>query len=123
MNKSIQAEPFDVFWVAFREEDNGTSIQYKTRPALIVTNSTGAKFAPVLTVVPLSTSADKIGNRFPYHIAINEVKKLEGNVLLTEQITTVPKNRVLGKAIAKIESDELKRIISQTLKRQLGLVE
>ena len=122
MNKGIQAEPFDIFWVAFREEDNGTSIEYKTRPALIVTNSIGAKVSPVLSVVPVSTATGKLGNRFPYHVAINEVKKLEGSVLLTEQITTVPKSCILGKPIAKIESNELKKLISQTLIRQLGLI-
>ena len=122
MNKGIQAEPFDIFWVAFREEDNGTSIIYKTRPALIVNNNTAAKVSPVLTVLPLSTASNKVGKRFPYHVAINEVKKLEGSVLLTEQITTVPKSCILGKPIAKIESNELKKLISQTLIRQLGLI-
>lgn len=122
MNNHTQAEPFDIFWVDFREEYNGTSVQCKRRPAMIATNSIGSKFASVLTVIPMTTT-EKVGNRFPYHVPITGVKNLEeGNVLLTEQITTVPKNRVLGRAIAKIESDELKRTISQTLTRQLGLL-
>lgn len=62
-------------------------IQAGERPVLIVSNDIGNTFSPILTVVPLTSQEKK---DLPTHVKFYNNITLKNNVILCEQIKTVP---------------------------------
>ena len=90
--------------VYFIEQDGGPTykgIQNWGRPGVIVSNNTGNRHAPLVTVVPLTTQVKK---DLPTHVPIISTPK--ECKALCEQVTRVPK-ALLGDYIVTLTEDEL----------------
>jgi mRNA interferase MazF len=91
------SETLEIYRSNFYWVDLGTGVgseQASHRPALIVQNPKGNKFAPTVTLLPI-TSIIK-GKHLPVHVLVDEcVSELpKDSVILAEQIRTVDKKRV-----------------------------
>ncbi len=100
--------------------DKNGSIQFGTRPCILISNNLNNKFSSVLTVVPLSTS--KFKKDLPTHIAIttNNSKIEKDSIALCEQPTLITKDRVI-KELFELD-DILMRQIDIGVMIQLGLM-
>ena len=89
------------------------------RPVLIIQNDTGNKYSPTGIVSAITSQANK--NKLPTHIEIEPEKSglKADSVILTEQIRTIDKSRLITK-IGCICDDDLKKI-NQSLKISLDL--
>ena len=99
----------------------GTSLQFGRRPCIIISNSKGNFFSPILSVVPMTTK--KMSKQYPTHLPI---KKSEANrmlydsVALCEQGLTIDKSQVLF-PIGRLE-DEYIEPLNHAVGITLGLV-
>jgi len=84
------------------EEEVSGSEQEGDRPAVVVSNDTGNKYAPIVIVVYLTAQKKK---PMPTHVRINSAKR--PSIALCEQIDTVDKGRI-GKHIGQVSDDEMK---------------
>lgn len=102
---------YDKYDVIFGEfPDVGGSKQSGYRPAIVLQNSIGNRYAPTLIVLPLTKKIKNIEQ--PTHLLIesNEYNGLAYNsMLLAEQITTIDKTKV--KKIGRIADRELQKNI------------
>jgi len=75
------------------------------RPVVIIQNNLGNKYSPCCTVIPLTSKVNK--RWMPTHTTLHKTKCLSTlSVALTEQITTISKER-LTKFIGSIHPSEL----------------
>lgn len=75
--------------------DVGSSVQRNIRPCVIISNDKNNKFAPIITVVPLSSKMCK--KPLPTHTLIEKDADnglITDSVALGEQILTVGKDRI-----------------------------
>ncbi len=103
----------DVIWVS--DSKGIGSEQRGERPALIVSNDTANEYAPVVTVVWLTTQEKK---PLPTHC---EVKGTEKSTALCENITTISKERV-GDFIRSATCSEMEAV-DRCIMIALGLSE
>lgn len=74
----------------------GNSVQANERPYVIVSNPLGTKYAPIITVMPLTTKLKKLN--MPVHSCINaddDNGLTEYSMVLGEQIITISKGEVI----------------------------
>lgn len=90
------------------------SEQEADRPAIIVSNDTGNKHAPVVEVVYLTTKK-KAG--LPTHVYIGSAER--PSIALCEQIVTVCKSR-LARYIGSVTEEEMSRV-DKALSKSLGI--
>lgn len=90
------------------------SEQEADRPAIVVSNDTGNKYAPVVEVVYLTTRK-KVG--LPTHVFIGSAER--PSVALCEQIVTVSKSRLVRR-INRVTTEEMRRI-DKALTKSLGI--
>lgn len=90
------------------------SEQSADRPAIVVSNDTGNKYAPVVEVVYLTTRK-KVG--LPTHVFIGSAER--PSVALCEQIVTVSKSRLVRR-INRVTTEEMRRI-DKALTKSLGI--
>lgn len=90
------------------------SEQEADRPAIIVSNDTGNKHAPVVEVVYLTTKK-KAG--LPTHVYIGSAER--PSIALCEQIVTVCKSR-LARHIGSVTEEEMSRV-DKALSKSLGI--
>lgn len=91
----------------------GNSVQANERPYVIVSNPLGTKYAPIITVMPLTSKIKK--TNMPCHgcIQANENNGLTlYSMALGEQITTISKDEVISK-IGTITDDKNKRMVDK----------
>lgn len=94
------------------------SEQGKLRPVCIIQNNLGNKFAPTCTVIPLSSVLKKCN--MPTHVLLSNTKCLERlSMALTEQITTISKDRLV-KFIGAVEESEM-FAVENALLIQIGI--
>ena len=96
--------------------DLGDSIQYGSRPILVVSNNICNKHSSIITAIPLTSVSKK--KYQPTHIFI-EHTDLKGSVVMCEQIISISKKRLHNK-ICEINHEDLLRI-EQGMKVQIGL--
>ena len=109
---AINVKRGDIYFVT---GTGGTgSEQTGERPAIIVSNDTGNKYAPVVEVVYLTT---KRKTDIPTHVYINSAER--PSIALCEQIVTVCKSR-LERYIGCVTVAEMRRIDS-ALSTSLGI--
>lgn len=94
------------------------SEQGEMRPVLIVQNNIGNKFAPTVTIVPLTS---KTKNNLPTHVILNECCLPSTSIALVEQIRTIDKERLI-KYIGKTNDNTMHQI-NNAIKIQTGLAE
>lgn len=90
-------DTFDVLFVNFKTKE-GSHVQTKRRPCVVVQNSSGCYYAPTLVVSPLTHSIKKI--KQPTHEIIKKSKNnglTYDSMILGEQIYTVDKSDVIYK--------------------------
>lgn len=80
-----------VYW--YRTEEKPTeSLQAGTRPVVIVSNNFNNKYSTNVTVVPVTSQQKKA---IPTHVVIRSISgRPEENIILCEQITTIPKTKL-----------------------------
>ena len=73
------------------------SEQGGVRPVLIIQNDVGNKYSPTVIAAAITSQTSK--SRLPTHININssEYGLMKNSVILTEQIRTIDKSRLLEK--------------------------
>lgn len=89
---------YDVIEAELKIEDNNGSIQKKKRPYVIVSNENGTKYAPIITIMPLTHVIKRT------HLPVHECLDVEsGNglsvysMVLGEQPQTIDKKEVIRK--------------------------
>ena len=85
------------------------------RPCVIVQNNRGNEHSPTTIVVPLTTKSKKL---LPTHKVVREGTK--NSIALCEQVRTVDKSRISGRAISKCSPHTMEQI-DLALKISLGL--
>lgn len=90
------------------------SEQGADRPAIIVSNDTGNRYAPIVEVVYLTT---RLKAGLPTHVFIGSARK--PSIALCEQIVTVSKGR-LERRIGRVTAEEMNNI-DKALKKSLGI--
>lgn len=102
----------DIYFVAGTEATG--SEQRGNRPAVIVSNNIGNRYAPIVEVVYLTTQKE---TGFPTHVFISSTQK--PSIAICEQIVTVCKSR-LEHYIGRATEEEM-RGIDKALQRSLGI--
>ena len=104
----------EIYWVEPDETEG--CVQKFMRPAVIVSNDMGNKFAPIVEVIYL-TSACK--SKLPTHVQIYTTAHI--SIALREQIATISKSRIrqyMGKC-----TDKEMRQINKGMMISLGIIE
>lgn len=90
------------------------SEQTANRPAVVVSNDIGNRYAPIVEVVYLTT---RLKAGLPTHVFIGSARK--PSIALCEQIVTVSKGR-LARRIGRVTAEEMNNI-DKALKKSLGI--
>ena len=90
------------------------SEQTANRPAVVVSNDIGNRYAPIVEVVYLTT---RLKAGLPTHVFIGSARK--PSIALCEQIVTVSKGR-LARRIGRVTAEEMNGI-DKALKKSLGI--
>jgi len=106
----------DIFWVSFNEQ-KGSNVIYKTRPAIVVSNNTANRFSPIVSVVPTTTQKKKL---LPTHIEISGYGLSHPSIVLAEQLVSINKAALVHK-IGTLEGTDDLRKIDHCLRIQLGV--
>ena len=112
-------------WFAELGDHYGTSVQSGNRPVLILTNDVANRYSQTFTVIPLTSKMKKLD--LPTHIVLTEThcemlkpERLEGSVLLIEQITTIDQSALFNR-LCRVTSAEKKQEIEQAVARQFDM--
>ena len=94
-------------WLVSLEPVRGSEIG-KTRPALIISNDKNNEFASTVTIIPLTTSIEKV---YPYEILV--LKGFSGlsydSKIKCNQIRTLDRTRLVRK-IGQIPQEEINNV-------------
>lgn len=107
-----------VYWYC-TEEKPTESLQAGTRPVVIVSNDFNNKYSTNVTVVPITSQQKKV---IPTHVVIRAIsRRPEANIILCEQIITVPKSKLTNFkfVLPKYIMDK----VDEALAIQLGLTQ
>ena len=113
--------PFDIFWAKL-DENNERSLQGGTRPVVILSCLAACTHSPTINAVPLTRNIEK-GNtkRFPQHIFIPFGRR--GSIALSEQLTCIHKNQLLGPKAGSISDPKIRKELATVVLKQLGIYE
>ena len=95
----------------------GESVQNGIRPVIIVQNNKGNTYSPTVQVIPLTSRKKK---ELPVHVKIKGYGLVKESIVLTEQITTIPKS-ALQRFLGRINDAEME-MINNCIAIQLGLI-
>ena len=84
--------------------DQPKGIQGGNRPVMIVQNNYGNIYSPTVIVAPITSTK---GPTQPTHV---EIELQKPSIVLTEQLTTIPKHRLKGTRLYYANHDTLLRI-------------
>ncbi len=96
------------------------SEQGGVRPVLIIQNDVGNKYSPTVIAAAITSQTNK--NRLPTHIKLNSQTfgLMKNSVVLTEQIRTIDKSRLMEK-IGQVD-DSVMNQVNSALGISFGLV-
>lgn len=80
------------------------------RPAIIIQNNMGNKFAPTITVVPLTSKMMKKNLPTHLHLTKEQYPLPADSIALCEQVRTVDKKRIVGNVLFKLNQLEMRRL-------------
>lgn len=86
------------------------SLQRGRRPAIIVSNDTGCRFSPIISVIPLTTQKTK--RNLPTHCIIkmdSQNRLLKDSIALTEQVVTVNRFQI-GERTGELSPKDMQRV-------------
>lgn len=116
-------ERVKIHWGGIYLADLGESkgfIQGGVRPVVVVSNQANNKFAPIVNILPITSSKTK--KNMPVHVDIDkECGLLTDSVVLTEQIQTINKTQLL-KLICICSEDKMVEI-AQAIMLQTQLLD
>ena len=104
-----------IIYVKFSETTQGTSLQGKARPAIVVSNDKINAYSTCYTVIPLSTQEKRM--HLPTHCVITSAPCR--SVAYYEQVTTISRSQVSG-IIGKISDEEMSEV-EKGIKAQFAL--
>lgn len=104
-------------YIAFLIEQGG-SIQWGTRPVVIVSNDRNNEYSPNVTIVPLTSKMSK--RNLPTHVLIKGCGLSAESLFLGEQIMLIDKGR-LKRKVGSLKETSYERQINRAMKIQLGL--
>lgn len=108
----------DVYYCDFGHINVLGSEQRGIRPVLIVQNDVANEFSTTVVVVPLTSKLKKA--YLPSHVLLEEYIFLERGMVLTEQLKTIDKTRLLGYVVSLSENDMNK--VTEALKSTLSII-
>lgn len=86
------------------------SLQRGKRPAIVITNDTGCRFSPIISVIPLTTQKTKRNLPTHCHIKKDETNRLlKDSIALTEQVVTVNRFQI-GERTGKLSPKDMQRV-------------
>jgi mRNA interferase MazF len=86
------------------------SEQMGERPVLIISNNTGNRHAPVVTVAPLTSRISKKGLPVHVHLQRYENNLPFDSIALLEQISTIDKSRLKGELLTTLDDSKMKAV-------------
>lgn len=106
-----------VYWVAL-DPTVGSEIQ-KTRPAVVVSNDAGNAYSPLITVLPITSKAERV---FPFEVEIlrGQGGLKEGGKIKANQIRTIDKKRLRGRPLGQMPPPTM-RSVNEAIKIHLAL--
>ena len=107
-----------VYWIAMDKEPEG-NLQRGNRPVVIISNDFNNEHSPNVTIVPITSQHKKL---LPVHVLIRSISgRQEQNIVLCEQITTIPKTKLnnFKLILPKYVMDK----VDEALAIQLGLTQ
>ena len=114
--KDKEIKRFDVF-VAKLQAQDGTHVEAKARPVVVVSNDKANTYSPVISVVPLTSQNKK---NIPTHVPFHTEGLAKQSTALCEQILTVDRAN-LGKRIGYVADYLVQDRIDRALRIQLNL--
>ena len=95
--KSMNVKRGDIFYADLSPVVG--SEQGGVRPVLIIQNNIGNKYSPTVIAAAITSQTNK--NRLPTHIKLNSQTSglMKNSVVLTEQIRTIDKSRLMEKIV------------------------
>ena len=91
----------------------------KIRPVLVVSNDANNKAAHTVTVLPITSNAEKV---FPFEVLLkaSQSNLPKDSKILAQQIRTIDKSRLSVKCLGHLSSEVLKKV-EQAMKLHLGM--
>ena len=103
----------DIWLVDFGKSDKVTSKQLGMRPAVVIQNNVGNRYAPTIIVIPLSSNINKA--KLPTHVVFTESDGLQKpSFSMAEQVQTLDKLDFVKK-LSKITPQTMKRVETSIL--------
>lgn len=108
----------EIYWVNL-DPTVGSEIK-KLRPAIVVSNNVGNKHSSLVTILPITSTADS-----PYPFEVLVAKNVGGlkkaSLVKANQIRTVDKKRINGMALGSVLPTDIMEKIDQAIKVHLSL--
>ena len=95
-NKGLEIQRGQIYWVDFGSNTIGTE-QGGVRPALIIQNDRGNTNSPAVVAIAITSKLKSM--HLPVHVVIDDLESCgltENSMVLTEQVKTIDKSRVVG---------------------------
>lgn len=114
----------NIYYFKLPKISNESHIQSGMRPCLVVSNDFNNRFAPLLTVIPITTSLAK--NKLPTHVSFSDADitgalTLRHSTFLCENIMQIDKDCIAQHATTTRISHELLCGVESAMRVQLGL--
>jgi len=91
----------------------------KTRPVVVVSNNVANRSAAVVTVVPLTSSVERV---FPFEVLLPASRSglSKDSKAMAQQVRTLDKARLNARAAGAVQGDDMRRL-DDALRLHLGL--
>ena len=109
-----------IYWVDFGTDNIIGSEQRNKRPAIVISNDLGNKYSPVVSIAIITSQLTKA--KLPTHIEIEATKEnglIKKSIILTEQIKTIDKQRLID-CIGYVNSYDMLKV-DRAIEISLGL--
>lgn len=109
-----------IYWVDFGTDNIIGSEQRNKRPAIVISNDLGNKYSPVVSIAIITSQLTKA--KLPTHIEIETTKEnglIKKSIILTEQIKTIDKQRLID-CIGYVNSYDMLKV-DKAIEISLGL--
>lgn len=113
----MKSQLFNQYEFYYANLDGTGSEQTGRRPVMIIQNDKGNLHSPTLIVIPV-TSRRK--NELPTHVFCDEDFLSKDSILLTEQILTIDKRRIIGKCLGILNPKKREKV-QEAIKISLDL--
>lgn len=107
----------EIFFAAL-DPARGGEMQ-KTRPVVVVSNNVANRAAAVVTVVPLTSSVERV---YPFEVllAASATGLSKNSKAMAQQVRTLDKARLNARAAGAVQADDMRRL-DAALRLHLGL--